>query len=918
MTVSSAREDVLRLAEEFRLAHGQALGALEVELRQVGEAGALERTQLLVSAERESAITQTRASNSVMAAHSRVRDQAHALISASTSDALQVAEVVELGELSINAKRAGINVQLDVPLMVPLLGANNVVILGEGERAASLIRNIQVEAVGGTAPGQLALTAYDPLLTNPLAPFAQLAEAGDALVGTVQSAKELDVLLEELTATVARVGDLLLGGDVGLVGHREATGQQAERYQLVSLHDYPDGVGEVQHARLLTLARRAPRHGVALVFHIPRLKALPAWFDIEEVKALGDSFDVTSSRARWARKPDLNAALPDVTPAKAAETVARVVEAAEKTSKVELASLLPEREWVESSADGLSVRLAINAGEPLDVTFGDELPHGLITGSSGSGKSNLMKLLIYSLASRYSPDEVELYLLDMKEGVTLAPMAPSPGSEFYLPHARVIGLQADQEFGLSVLQDIERLYKRRMAQMSPTDNIKVYRKEHPEERMPRVLVLIDEFQLLLADDDNRVGKQAAAKLLSLVKLVRAAGIHIVVATQEIGSIGALAGSRDGLLAQIKLRVALQNTPRGSEQTLEAGNTVASDLRFKGELVINRELGAREANTIGRTPFADETALTDLRTQWYERRPPSLPDVTVFDGRPPADLLRDLPEVLHARERVAAGAAPRVVLGRPVAVSQTPLAFTLEARPGRNLAIVGSASDDHDGSDPEGMLPSHLALGVLGACALGLAAEHMETEADFVVLDLLSEPDRSSGHVAEWVGAIRQLGHSPRVIGHDGVRDWITETAASLTSRTSESRPLYVFGLGFEAVGKITEREGGPGTVAPVKLLQNIWENGPLSRLHCFFWWATGPTYLAHIEKKMESFFTGTLVLFGAEEVAQRVNELTTKWQGADNRGLFRDTSGSQGRRKVIPYRPLTAGELDTFVKGVSL
>lgn len=921
MSIESARAAVVRASEELRLAHGEALGAIEAEMRRVTEAGAAERSGVESAAKRDLAIAQTRASNAVMAAQGRVRDRVLELTTAAASDALRAAQVIEVGELVINAKRAGVNSQLDVPLLVPLLGAGNLTVIGDGERAASLVRNVQLEALRGTAPGQLALAAYDPRLTNPLAPFAQLSIVGSDLVRSVQSRKELDGLIDELTATVARVGNLLLGGPGGLVEHREQTGATVERYLLVSLHNYPEGVTEQQHLRLLTIARAAARHGIAFLFHIPSVKALPAWLDLDELKALGDAFDVTSSRAIWARNPNLNAALPDVSAAMVATAVAGLVATAAESSKVELRTLLPGREWGESSVDGLTVPIAQGSIGPIDITFGDAMPHGLITGSSGSGKSNLIKLLIYGLSARYSPDELELYLLDMKEGVTLAPMAPSVGSGTYLPHARIIGLQADQEFGVSVLQEIERLYKRRMAEMSPVDNIKDYRRKHPDARMPRVLVIIDEFHLLMADDANRAGKEAAKRLVSLVKLVRAAGIHIVVATQEIG-FSALAGMRQGLLDQMKLRLALQNTPEASQQTLRSGNTAAAELRFFPNdafrpVVVNRELGAEEANEVGRTPFADEGALTPMRERWHEGRPRDLSDPTVFNGKLPVDLMADVSAIDRARNLLADGSSPRVMLGRPVAATQEPVAFVFEPTPGRNLAIVGSASDGLDDDMPSERAPEHLALGPLTACGLALASQHSPGSADFVVLDLLSEQDRAKGRVVEWLEGIEKFGHTPQVLKHGDVKTWIAQTAASLADRDSTAHPTYVFGLGFERVPAIMEREGGPGSVAPIKQLQAIWQQGPTSGLHSIFWWAHGPTYLTHIEKKMEAFFTGTLVLFGAEEVAQRVNDLATKWEGADNRGLFRDSSGAQGKRKLIPYRPLNADELASFTSAVA-
>ena len=62
------------------------------------------------------------------------------------------------------------------------------------------------------------------------------------------------------------------------------------------------------------------------------------------------------------------------------------------------------------------------------MTLADASPHALVGGPSGSGKTNLLLTMIASLAARYSPDELELYLLDFKEGVSFAQFAPGRGT----------------------------------------------------------------------------------------------------------------------------------------------------------------------------------------------------------------------------------------------------------------------------------------------------------------------------------------------------------------------------------------------------------------------------------------------------------------------------------------------------------
>ena len=82
--------------------------------------------------------------------------------------------------------------------------------------------------------------------------------------------------------------------------------------------------------------------------------------------------------------------------------------------------------------------------------------HALVAGKTGSGKSTLFHVIITNLALWCSPEEVEFYLVDFKKGVEFKTYATHK-----LPHARVIAIESDREFGLSVLQRVDDELKRR-------------------------------------------------------------------------------------------------------------------------------------------------------------------------------------------------------------------------------------------------------------------------------------------------------------------------------------------------------------------------------------------------------------------------------------------------------------------------
>src|SRR5439155_1583238 len=118
----------------------------------------------------------------------------------------------------------------------------------------------------------------------------------------------------------------------------------------------------------------------------------------------------------------------------------------------------PEQWWMTDSRGGIDVALGrVGATKRQHLRLGKgPAQHALIAGKTGSGKSTLLHALITNLALLYSPEEVELYLIDFKKGVEFKTYAAHE-----LPHARVVAIESDREFGLSVLQRLDAELKAR-------------------------------------------------------------------------------------------------------------------------------------------------------------------------------------------------------------------------------------------------------------------------------------------------------------------------------------------------------------------------------------------------------------------------------------------------------------------------
>ncbi|GAA7248488.1 hypothetical protein ID0469_06600 [Helicobacter pylori] len=171
-----------------------------------------------------------------------------------------------------------------------------------------------------------------------------------------------------------------------------------------------------------------------------------------------------------------------------------------KQVKRELKDLQREQEfWTKSSQFRVSVPVGwdINHKE-VCFEIGEAQNHTLICGRSGSEKSNFLHVLIQNLAFYYAPNEVQLFLLDYKEGVEFnAYIDPA-----ILEHARLVSVASSVGFGVSFLSWLckEMQERANLFKQSGAKDLSAYRK-HGE--MPRLIVVIDEFQVLFSDSATK-------------------------------------------------------------------------------------------------------------------------------------------------------------------------------------------------------------------------------------------------------------------------------------------------------------------------------------------------------------------------------------------------------------------------------
>ncbi|GAA7310342.1 hypothetical protein ID0603_01410 [Helicobacter pylori] len=187
-----------------------------------------------------------------------------------------------------------------------------------------------------------------------------------------------------------------------------------------------------------------------------------------------------------------------------------------KEVKSELKALQKDEEfWTKSSQYEVSVPVGwdINHKE-VCFEIGNEQNHTLICDHSGSGKSNFLHVLIQNLAFYYDPDEVQLFLLDYKEGVEF-----NAYTDPILEHARLVSVASSISYGITFLKWLcDEMEKRaELFKQFKVKDLSDYRKH---EKMPRLIVVVDEFQVLLSDNST---KAVEGHLNTLLKRVVAMG-----------------------------------------------------------------------------------------------------------------------------------------------------------------------------------------------------------------------------------------------------------------------------------------------------------------------------------------------------------------------------------------------------------
>ncbi len=452
-----------------------------------------------------------------------------------------------------------------------------------------------------------------------------------------------------------------------------------------------------------------------------------------------------------------------------------------------LGDLLPwdaqsiRRRW-EESKDSQGLQAVIGRGElevrTLDLV--DDGPHMLVAGTTGAGKSELLRTVVAALCLTHSPERVNFLFVDFKGGSGLGPLAT-------LPHC--VGLLTDLkrrgvDRALASLRAEVRWREQLLAEAGVEDlvsyQVKVRRKgeESPGnhrvfEPLPRLVIVIDEFRMLIEDSPS-----ALTELMRIATVGRSLGIHLIMATQRPQ--GAISSDiRANVTTSIALRV---QSEMESRDVIDSPQAAGIPISLPGRAYLSRgaegcelfqtaSLSGPRESSIRRRIVAHEAAYA------LENPPPAIPEDDRSGGLEGAGLAGAGPAVEGIRN--AWSDPERVQPRRPVA-AELPESIRLRADDttpvrGRHATVPGPAGflgvvdlPDEQSSSPLIWRPEahgHLALlgppgsGVEDAC-LSVSSQLLSADGEVHCYILDGDGTFPGKPLPPLVGAVATI-HEPR-------------------------------------------------------------------------------------------------------------------------------------------------------------
>ena len=613
-------------------------------------------------------------------------------------------EAVYIGEFeSVTGHRA--------PVLIPIAETNGICFLTHAENRELIHRTMQTFALRlmmSLPSGLCKFTLYDGtglgvnLIT--LSNISSKIKGENILTEPEELKRALNTAKTDIPNVIQKVlGHKYLGKS--LIDYNMEAGELAKPYHFIFITDFPHSLSKEHGESIEKIIKSGKQAGVFLVMSFDTAWLAKNNNDYNPMSVLDNMTTIYEAAGSYYVKNlpneklynrsffqlNLEESFPDSeTIEKLQDNINNLLKNLKKV-EVDITSKLTENNlWTGNGSLGLEVPVGkVNITDlqyfTLSVEDGttDTPHHCLIGGATGSGKTVLLHNIICNTAWLYSPEEIQFILLDYKEGTEF---------KLYenLPHAKVLSIRSEREYGVSVFEYLNNEIERR-GQLFKNQNVANIAKYNAksEEKIPRILVVIDEFQKLL-DGNMKTANFITGALDDIGRRGRSFGINLILSTQSLSGIST---NQTLSLSHLGLRVMLKlNTAKDCDQLLGSLNHAPfAALTKKGEAIYNARGGLTEGNLRFQTAYMSDSKLmyfiNVIKEKVIEKYYTETPFKRfIYDGNTQADIGNnsELAGKIHEIDDKKC----KAYIGEPVALLDEHTAYALRRQNESNVLIIG--------------------------------------------------------------------------------------------------------------------------------------------------------------------------------------------------------------------------------------
>lgn len=530
-------------------------------------------------------------------------------------------------------------VKLIIPLCVAFDGAVNYMFSYDGNASdtiRTLANGIALRLLMMTQLGKVKFTFYDPVaLGSTFIDFLSLVNIDDRSSELINgkiwtSSEDIEDRLHRLAEHISGVTQRCLRGQFSnIYEYNKDAGYNAEPYQVIVIMDYPASLSDEALRLIEQIAQSGSKCGVFILlfasknqrvqlknYSVTLATSLESYFPVMTYESESETFSAAMPNADYRFDWHPAKAIGEEQKDRIFDTLRAGIKSMQKV--VIGIDRVQNAEVSDSTESGIRVPIGISGVNSVQyLTFGaGSCHHALIAGIAGMGKSSLLHTIIMQCLKQYSPEELNIYLVDFKRGVEFKIYA-----DYRIPQFKVISAESEREFGYNVLKAIDREQKIRadifknFSGAGRIERINEFRKNGG--KMPRILVIMDEFHELFTEDDE-ISRQSAVLMERIVRQGRAFGIHLILSSQSYANVK---GLEKAVYDQMAVRMVMKCSADDADMLLENGSGMVDLISAEdaGKVIYNSEAGSKSACSMFRAayirPEEHRTLLQDIAEKY---------------------------------------------------------------------------------------------------------------------------------------------------------------------------------------------------------------------------------------------------------------------------------------------------------------